>query len=34
MQTDRHFSSLVHGVDVKIIVDMQHATSDTWIDFA
>ena len=34
MQTDRHFSSLVHGVDVKIIVNMQHAVSGTWIDFA
>lgn len=34
MQADRHFSSLVHGVDVEIIVDMQHAIADTWIDFA
>ena len=34
MQTDRHFSSLVHGFDVEIIVDMKHAISGTWIDFA
>ena len=34
MQADSHFSCLVHSFDVEIIVDMQHAIADTWINFA